>query len=123
LRIYDKNTAVGHVERPLDLAAKVSMAGRVDDVDPVIVVLDGRNLGGDGNSPLLLLVAAVHDQVLAHFGLVVAEGLRLLEQAVDQRRLAVVNVGDNGDIADLGRVLDLHDIKKAPKVSARLSYL
>ena len=89
------------------------MARRVDDVDAVIAVLDGGDLGGDGNAALALLVAAVHDQVLAHFGLVVAEGLGLLEQAVDQRRLAVVDVRDNRDIAYLSGVLgSFHGIKK-----------
>ncbi len=89
------------------------MARRVDDVHPVVAVLDGRDFGGDGDAPLFFLVAAVHDQLLAHLRLVVAEGLRLLHQAVDQRRLAVVDVGDNGDVPNLSRVLGLfHSNKK-----------
>ena len=34
--------------------------------------------------------------------LAVAELAALLEQAVDQRRLAMVNVGNDGDVADIG---------------------
>ena len=34
----------------------------------------------------------------------VAEDVRLLEQPVDQRRLAVVDVGDDGDVAQMGGV-------------------
>ena len=33
--------------------------------------------------------------------LILAEGAGLLEQAVHERRLAVIDVGDNGDIAQL----------------------
>jgi hypothetical protein len=33
--------------------------------------------------------------------LIVAKGAGLLEQTIDQRRLAVINVSDNGDIAQL----------------------
>jgi len=54
----------------------------------------------------LFLVAAIHDQVLAHLGLIISEGLRLLEQTVHQRRLAMVNMRDNRDITYLGGVLD-----------------
>ena len=32
----------------------------------------------------------------------VAEGLALLEQTVDERRLAVIDVGDDGDVAQAG---------------------
>jgi hypothetical protein len=43
---------------------------------------------------------------MARFGdaLVVAEGAGLLEQLVDQRGLAVVDVGDDGDVAQHGGV-------------------
>ena len=35
------------------------------------------------------------------FVLVGAEGAGLLEQTIHQRRLAVINVGDNGDISNM----------------------
>ena len=34
--------------------------------------------------------------------LAVAELAALLQQAIDQRRLAVIDVGDDGDVADVG---------------------
>ncbi len=34
--------------------------------------------------------------------LVLAEGAGLLQHVIDQRRLAVVDVGDDGDITDVG---------------------
>ena len=45
--------------------------------------LRGRDLGSDGNATLALLVATVHYEVLAHFCLVVAKGVALLEQTID----------------------------------------
>ena len=112
LGVDDQQAAVGHVQRALDFAREVSVARRVDDIDPVVAVLHGRNLGGDGDAAFAFLVAAVHDQILAHLGLVVTEGLRLLQQPVDQRRFAMVNMGDNRDITNLSRVLNvLHEVK------------
>ena len=35
----------------------------------------------------------------------VAEDVRLLEQPIDQGRLAVVDVGDDGDVAQVGGVV------------------
>jgi hypothetical protein len=46
------------------------------------------------------LVAGVHDEVLGHFGLVGAEGFGLFEKAIDEGGFAVIDVGDDGDVAD-----------------------
>ena len=61
--------------------------------------LDGAVLGQDRDAALALEVVAVH-HALGHF-LVVAEGAALAQQLVDQRGLAMVDVGDDGDVADL----------------------
>jgi hypothetical protein len=55
-------------------------------------------LGQDGDAALALDVVAVHHA----FGdlLVLAEGAALAQQLVDQGGLAVVDVGDDGDVAD-----------------------
>jgi hypothetical protein len=84
------------------------VAGRVDDIDAVFrafrrLPADGRVLGEDGDATLLLQVVAVHHPVGGDGAL--AEGARLLEQLVDEGRLAVVDVGDDGDVA---QVLDGH---------------
>src|SRR5215468_2118972 len=73
------------------------MAGGVDDVDPRALIEDGRVLGHDGDALLALEVDRVHDP----FGdvLVGAEGAALPQHGVDQRRLAVVDVGDDGEVA------------------------
>ena len=84
-------------ERPLDLAAEVGVAGRVDDVDQRVAVVDGGVLGEDGDAALALEVGVVHRA----FGdaLVGAENAALMQQGIDERGLAVVDVGDDGDVA------------------------
>ena len=77
------------------------MAGGIDDVDmrdiAVVLPLDTGALGKDGYPALFLQVIGIHSPFLDP--LVVAEGPRLAKQLVDQRGLAVVDVGDDGDIA------------------------
>ena len=90
---------VDHAEHALDLAGEVGVARRVDDVDQVVLPLHGAVLGADGDAALALEVVAVHH---ALFDVrVVAEHVGGAEDAVDQRGLAVVDVGDDGEVADL----------------------
>ena len=91
--------AVDHRENALHLAAEVGVAGRVDDVDAIILVGDGSRLGHDGDAALPLEIVGVHYA----FGdaLVLAERSRLLQQAVDEGGLAMIDVGDDGDVAQL----------------------
>ena len=76
------------------------MAGRVDDVEPDAAVVDRRLLGEDGDALLALEVARVEDAV--DHRLVGAEGAGLAEQRVDEGGLAVVDVGDDGEIPQVG---------------------
>ena len=94
-----KENAVDHFEDTLDLAAKVSVAGSVDDVHFHAVVVDGGVLGENGDAALTLQVAGVHNAV--GNGLVVAENAALFEQFVHEGSLAVVNVCDDGDISEI----------------------
>src|ERR1051325_5439334 len=66
---------------------------RVDEV------ADGGVLRQDGDAALFLQVVGVHD-ALVHL-LVGAYGAGLLEERVDERGRAVVDVGDDGDVADV----------------------
>jgi len=79
------------------------MPGCVDDVDLDLLIRlfivdgDGRVLGQDGNAALAFQIVGIQD-ALGDL-LVAAKDVRLLEQAVDQRRLAVIDVRHDGDIA------------------------
>jgi hypothetical protein len=91
--------AVDHVEDAFDLAAEIGMAGRVDDIDAGVFPQHRGRLGQDGDTALALEVVGIHG-ALDH-ALVLAVGARLLQQPVDQRGLAVVDVGDDGDVAKI----------------------
>ena len=52
--------AVEDAQRALDLDGEVDVAGRVDDVDAVVVPVAGRRGGRDGDAALLLLLHPVH---------------------------------------------------------------
>ena len=74
------------------------MARGVDDVDAGAAILDGAILGEDGDAALALQVVRVHHALANAF--VCGEGAGLLQQAVDQRGLAVVDMRDDRDVAD-----------------------
>ncbi len=95
--IDDEQRAVGHVEHALHLAAEVGMAGRVDDVYLHVLVVDGDVLRQDGDAALALLVVGVQHALFDL--LVLAEHMAGPQQAVHERGLAVVDVGDDGNVA------------------------
>jgi hypothetical protein len=73
------------------------VSGRVDDVDAVALPGNGGVLGQDGDAAFLFLVIGVHHALGEHraFG----QGAGLLQELVDEGGLAMVDVGDDGDIA------------------------
>jgi hypothetical protein len=71
----------------------------VEAVALAVPVPDDRGaFGEDGDAALALLVVGIHGPLLA--GLVGAEGAPLGEQLVDQSGLAVVDVGDDRQVAE-----------------------
>ena len=60
--------------------------------------MDRRVLGQDGNPALFFELVRVHDAL--DDCLVAAVGAGLAEECVNQGGLAVVDVGDDGDVAD-----------------------
>jgi hypothetical protein len=103
--IDQEQNAVHDQHHPLDLAAEVRVAGGIDDVDLVAFVGERRVLTNDRDAALTLLVHAIHD-ALGDF-LVVAEDPALLEHSVEEGRLSVIYMGDDGDISE-------HSRKKSP---------
>ena len=103
-RIDEEHDAIDHLEPALDLAAEVSVAGGVDDVEghpafwgSVAGVVDRGVLREDRDALLALEVHRVHDAVIDV--LILTEGARLPEHGIDQGGLAVVDVSDDGDIS------------------------
>ena len=103
---------VDHAEHALDLAAEVGVARRVDDVDEVALPLDGAVLAADRDAAFALEVVAVHHALL-DVG-VVAEHARGAEDGVDQGRLAVIDVSDDGEVADVAGGMHGEGVRHLP---------
>ena len=101
--VHHQDDAVDHLQHALHLAAEIRVSWGVHDVDLGPLVLHSRVLRENGNSPLPLNIVGVHHP-LHHF-LVGAEHTALAQQAVHQGGLAVVYVGDDGNIS---HVFSLH---------------
>ena len=91
--------AVEDAQRPLDLDREVDVAGRVDDVDLVVVPEAGRGGRRDGDAALLLLDHPVHGggALVDLTDLVGAAGV--VEDALGRGGLARVDVGHDADVA------------------------
>ena len=98
--VDEEQHRVDHEQRALDLATEVGVARRVDDVEADAVVVDRRLLGEDRDALLALEVHRVEHPVDQR--LVGPERAGLAQHRVDQRGLAVVDMGDDGDIAKVG---------------------
>ena len=96
-RVDDEDDALAGGQRPAHLVAEVDVAGRVDEVEDVALPLDADVLRLDRDPPLALELHRV-EVLLAHLAGV--DGAGDLEDAVRQRRLAVVDVGDDREVAD-----------------------
>ena len=111
--VDEEDDAVDHGQPALDLTAEVGVAGGVDDVDDDALgaagvrgrgarVVDRRVLGEDRDALLALQLAGVHDPLTGGLlGGPGPEGPRLPKHGVDKSGLAVVDVGDNGDVAQI----------------------
>ena len=97
-RVDQQQHAVDQGQRPLDLTAEVGVARGVDQVDLDAPPHHRGGLGQDGDAPLPLLVVGVHHPI--DHRLVGGEDPGGAEQAVDQGGLAVVDVRDEGDVAE-----------------------
>ncbi len=95
--VDQQDDPVDHAQDAFHLGAEIGVTGRVDDVDPVAVPFDRGRLRQNRDPAFLLQVVGIH-RALFH-ALVVAEGPGLTEKLVNQRGLAVVDVGDDRHIA------------------------
>ena len=98
-RVEQRDRAVEHAQRALDLDGEVDVPGRVDDVDPVPFPLGGGGSGGDRDAALLLLLHPVHhgSALVDLADLVGAAGV--VEDALGRRRLTGVDVSHDPDVA------------------------
>src|SRR5439155_14337861 len=104
------------LQRPRHLVGEVDVAGSVDEVQLVALPRDADGLRLDRDPALALEVHRV-EQLLPHL----ARRHRLgdLHDAVGQRRLPMVDVGDDREVADLALV---HGIAQRWYSSARFPW-
>ena len=101
--IHHQQGALAGGERSADLVAEVHVSGRVDQVEVVDLavtglVAQGRGLGLDGDAALAL---DVHGVEHLGFHLPIGQPTAALDDAVSQRALAVIDVGNDREVADV----------------------
>src|SRR6202008_3234562 len=79
--------------------AQVRLARGFHDVELDVLPDDGRVLREDRDAALAFELVRVHDRRPLRVG--VAEGVRLFQKRVHQGGLPVVDVGDDGEIAEV----------------------
>ncbi len=89
--------AVHHVEDALDLAAEIGVAGRIHDIYARVAPDQRGHLRQDGDAAFALEIIRIH-RALGD-ALILAKCAGLLQQPVDQGGFAMVDVGDNGNVA------------------------
>ena len=100
-RVDDEQRALARLQRARHLVGEVDVAGRVDQVQLVALPRDAHGLRLDRDPALALEVHRV-EHLRAHLAL--RDGVRQLEDAVGERRLAVVDVRDDREVADVALV-------------------
>ena len=105
-RVDDEHRALARLQRARHLVREVDVPGRVDQVQLVALPHDADGLRLDRDAALALEIHRV-EQLLAH--LPARDGVGHLEDAVGQRRLAVVDVRDDREVADLALIHVLNE--------------
>ncbi len=105
-RVDDQQRAFAGGQRPRHLVREIDVAGRVDQVERVLLAVVGGVVQADrvrldGDAALALQVHRVEDLRLH---LARLQGAGDLEKAVGERRLAVVDVRDDRKVSDVLRV-------------------
>ena len=102
-RVHDEERALARGKAARDLVIKVDVSRCVDEVQLVhltiltaVVEPDGLRLDGDAALPL-----KIHAVKHLRLHLALAERARVLDETVGDGRFAVINMGDDGKIADM----------------------
>ncbi len=105
-RVDYQQRALARGKRAGDFVGKIDVAGRVDQIEAVLVAVVGAVMqadafGLDGDAALALEVHGI-EQLSGHFAL--GDGAGQLQQAVGQRGFTVVDVRDDAEIPDEKRI-------------------
>ena len=102
-RVHDQQRSLAGGQRAGHLVAEVHVSGGVDEVELVVeavlgAIVQRHAVGLDGDAPLPLEIHGI-EHLLGH--LAIAQATAELDQAIRQGRLAMVDVGDDREVADL----------------------
>ncbi len=101
--VHHQQRAFAGSQRAGHFVAEIDVSRRVDKIQHIGLAICGLEverdaLGLDGNAPLPFQIHGV-EHLFRHFP--VAESLAHLDKAISKRRLAVINMGDDGKITDV----------------------
>ena len=102
-RVHYQHRALARGQRAADLVGKVVVAGSVDQVEHIVlpvlgVIVQPYGFGLDRNSAFALQLHRV-EHLFHHIAL--SHNAGLFQQPIGQRGLAMVNMGNNAEIANL----------------------
>ena len=97
--VNQHQASIGHLQHSFDFAAKVGVAGCIDNVDFRAQIVERDIFGENRNTTFPFQVVGIENTVLLYLGL--AELTTGFDQAIDECRLAVVNVGDDSNVANV----------------------
>ena len=117
-RVHEEQDAVHHRQRAFHLATEVGVARRVDDVDLDPVAPDGRVLRKNRDPFLAFEVHRVHHAI--GDVLIGAERTGLPQHRVNERRLAVIDVGNDRNVPNI--LAKRHSRRVAAKAAATVGF-
>src|SRR5262249_14735217 len=125
-RVDHQQRALTGSERARDLVGEVDMARRIHQIENIVLAVPGTIvqpdcLRLDGDAAFALDFHGIEHLFLAcHFA--IRKPARHLDQAVRQRRLAVVDMSDDGEVADIGNGGGRHGARDSIRLPERQPY-
>ncbi len=110
--VHEEQHTVNDLHCAFYFAAKIAMAWSIDDVDFYAAVADARVLGKDGDTALALELIGVHDPLGDVF--IGTKDSALAQHRVHQRRLSVIHMRDDCDVANSGVTHQRRDCNGIP---------
>ena len=98
--IDDEDDTVHHFHDTFHFSAEVGVSRGVYDVNDVLIPVNGSVLGLNGDAFFTFQIHGVHGAL--GDGLVFTVGAASLKKLIDEGRFAMVNVGDDGEVSELG---------------------
>ena len=95
--IHQQKNTVGHIQHALHLPSKVRVARCIDQIDLHPFVSDRDVLAQDGDAPFTLEIVVVENELSCL--LILTKEFAIMKDLIDQSGLAVIDVGDDGDVA------------------------